>query len=66
VNNETLAQFLQRTGLKAEVRFAGQPFESLAILPFPDAERPAAFRLSDYFVSASVSGPCLEFQPRSL
>ena len=30
----------------------------------PDKFRAEAFHLSDYYVSASVSGPCLEFRKR--
>lgn len=62
--NESFAEFCFRTGSIPRPRNVGQPHECLAILPFPDAERIAAFNLSDYYVSASVSGPCLEFRPR--
>lgn len=61
---ESLAEFCFRIGTIPRPRNIGQPHECLAILPFPDGERIAAFNLRDYYVSASVSGPCLEFRPR--
>lgn len=64
MNRESLAEFCFRIGLVPRPRNVGQPHECLAILPFPDGERIAAFTLRDYYVSASVSGPCLEFRPR--
>ena len=62
--NESLAEFCFRIGMIPRPRNVGQNHECLAILPFPDGERIAAFTLRDYYVSASVSGPCLEFRPR--
>lgn len=62
--NESLAEFCFRIGLTPRPRNVGQNHECLAILPFPDGERIAAFTLRDYYVSASVSGPCLEFRRR--
>lgn len=61
---ETLAEFCFRIGMIPRPRNVGQPHECVAILPFPDSERSNAFNLADYYVSASVSGPCLEFRPR--
>lgn len=60
---ETLAEFLARTGIHSETRNAGTVRECIALIPMPDKHRADAFRLSDYFVSASVSGPCLELLP---
>jgi hypothetical protein len=61
---ETFAEFCLRIDRTPRLRNEGQPHECHAVLPFPDSERIAAFNLSDYYVSASVSGPCLEFRPR--
>ena len=61
---ETFSEFCVRIDRTPRVRNEGKPHECVAILPFPDSERWAAFHLSDYYVSASVSGPCLEFRPR--
>lgn len=58
---ETLAQFAARIGVKLWPRSSGV----LAIIPMPDLWRQDAYHLSDYYVSASVSGPCLEFLPRN-
>lgn len=57
---ETLAQFAARIGVKLWPRAGGV----LAIIPMPDLWRQDAYHLSDYYVSASVSGPCLEFRKR--
>jgi len=58
---ETLAQFAARIGVTLWPRTGGV----LAIIPIPDKFRPDAYHLADYYVSASVSGPCLEFLPRN-
>lgn len=58
---ETLAQFAARIGVKLWPRAGGV----LAIIPMPDLFRAEAYNLSDYCVSASVSGPALEFRPRA-
>jgi hypothetical protein len=60
---ETLAEFLARTGIHSEVRNKGTVRECVALIPMPEKHRFDAFGLSDYFVSASVSGPCLELLP---
>lgn len=56
----TLAAFVKTHKLRLEVR----P-HCLAICPMPDSLRAEAFHLSDYLVSASISGPALEFTPRN-
>jgi len=61
---ESFAEFCRRIDRTPRVRNEGKAHECYAVLPFPDSERVAAFNLSDYYVSASVSGPCLEFRPR--
>jgi len=61
---ETFAEFCRRIDRTPRLRNEGKAHECHAILPFPESERIAAFNLSDYYVSASVSGPCLEFRPR--
>jgi len=61
---ESFAEFCRRIDRIPRVRNEGKAHECYAVLPFPDSERWAAFHLSDYYVSASVSGPCLEFRPR--
>lgn len=56
----TFATFVKSHNLRLEVR----P-HCLAICPMPDSLRADAFHLDDYLVSASVSGPALEFAPRN-
>ena len=58
---ETIAQFAARIGVKLWPRAGGV----LAIIPMPYKYRADAYHLADYYVSASVSGPALEFRPRA-
>ena len=62
----TLAGFLAENGQPyTETRRAGQPHECVAVqMHGLDAIRWKLFSLSDYFVSASVSGNFMELQKR--
>jgi len=61
-----LSQFLADHGQPyTETRFAGQPHECVAVqMRGLDDVRWKLFALTDYFVSASVSGNFVELQKR--
>ena len=63
--SQTLADWLKAAGSPHhETRYAGHPHECVAIqMRGLDGARPNLFWLSDYRVSASVSGNYVELQP---